>query len=78
MWIFFEEKKKDCLKMIPAPLFPSSLLSRSPFLFFVRWGEFSKIRYLGGEKCVAEVYVLFIEVGGFMDDVTGFAGFALV
>ena len=27
---FLEEKKKDCLKMMPAPLFPSGLLSRSP------------------------------------------------
>lgn len=50
--------------MMPAPLFSFRLaLSefRSPF---ARHGACSKLRYLGGEKCVAEVCVLFVEVRG--------------
>lgn len=65
---FLEEKKKDCLKMMPAPLFPSGLLCRAlaVHVAFCALGGFFEARVFGsgGEKCVAEVCVLFIEVCG--------------
>lgn len=72
---FLEEKKKDCLKMIPAPLFPSACCYLGVHVLFCALGGFLEDKAFGRGQCVAEVCVLFIEVRGVHEPCHGIQGF---
>ena len=63
MWIFIDEKKKDCLKRMPAGFFLPACYC-AIHVAFCALGGILEDKVFGRGQCVAEVCVLFIEVRG--------------